>query len=155
MSNYQLGKASLDKLAQVHPDLARVIKRTILLTLQDFTVVEGLRSLEKQKENVANGKSQTMNSRHLTGHAVDLAPWDNGGIDWNTMNKFIAIAEAVRLAAIQEKVEVLWGASWSLALNYHPSAKAAFDAYLAECKTKSKKPFIDSPHFQLTWRSYP
>jgi peptidoglycan L-alanyl-D-glutamate endopeptidase CwlK len=152
---YQLGNKSLEKLKLVHPDLARVVKRAINLTEQDFTVVEGLRTLERQKELVATGKSQTMKSRHLDGHAVDLAPWVNGTIDWNTTSHFDAVAEAMRKAAIAEKVEVLWGASWDLALNYRVSSADALEAYLHDCKVKGKKPFLDRPHFQLTWKAYP
>jgi peptidoglycan L-alanyl-D-glutamate endopeptidase CwlK len=152
---YNLGKSSLDKLSKVHPDLARVVSRAITITEQDFTVVEGLRTLERQKQLVADKKSQTLKSRHLTGHAVDLAPWVNGTIDWNGTARFDAIAEAVRQAAIDEKVEVLWGASWSLALNYHASAAQALDAYVHEREKAGRRSFIDRPHFQLTWRSYP
>ena len=152
---YELGKKSLDKLADVHPKLAKVIVRAITITTQDFTVVQGLRTLEEQKRLVAAGKSQTMKSRHLTGHAVDLAPWVGNTTDWEDHDKFTVVAEAVREAARKENVEVLWGAAWHLALNYFPSAKEAREAYVKDCKAKGKKPFIDAPHFQLTWKDYP
>ena len=152
---YNLGKSSLDKLAKVHPDLAKVVSRAITITDQDFTVVEGFRTLERQKQLVASGASQTMKSRHLTGHAVDLAPWVNGTIDWNGTARFDTIAEAVRQAAIKENVEVLWGGAWLLSLNYYDSAAQAFDAYVHERQKAGRKPFIDRPHFQLSWRNYP
>ena len=152
---YELGKKSLNKLALVHPDLARVVKRAISLSEQDFTVVEGIRTLERQKELVATGKSKTLNSRHLNGHAVDLAPWVNGTIEWDDVKRFDTIANAMLQAAIAEKVEVLWGSAWDLALNYRVSSVDALEAYLYDCKTKGKKPFLDRPHFQLTWRAYP
>ena len=79
---YALGKRSLERLVGVHPDLVRVVKRAIELTDHDFSVIEGLRALETQRAYVAKGASKTMNSRHLTGYAVDLypvgrpTPWD-------------------------------------------------------------------------------
>ena len=83
---YTLGKTSLSKLNGVHPDLVKVIKRAIELTSQDFSVNEGLRTLERQKRLVAAGASRTLNSKHLKqsdgyGHASDLIPW--GDFDGN------------------------------------------------------------------------
>lgn len=152
---YQLGKTSLVRLRGVHPDLVSVVKLAIEITDQDFTVVEGLRSLETQRRYVNEGKSKTMNSRHLTGHAVDLAPWVNGRIDWQDEAAFHVIAEAMREAAVELNVELLWGRAWQLALNHYDSAEEAFKEYLKDCKEKKKKPFLDGPHFQLTWNSYP
>jgi len=68
-----LSQRSRDKLAGVHPDLVRVVERAIELTEIDFVVTEGLRTVERQKQLVAAGASATMNSRHITGHAVDVA----------------------------------------------------------------------------------
>ncbi|MGL5735297.1 MAG: M15 family metallopeptidase, partial [Beijerinckiaceae bacterium] len=67
-------KRSLDNLAGIHPDLRRVMDRALHESPIDFTVIEGLRTVERQKELVAKGASKTMNSRHITGHAVDLMP---------------------------------------------------------------------------------
>ena len=72
---YFLGKRSTDNLKGVHPDLVKVVQRAISITKQDFAVIEGLRSKERQEQLVKEGKSQTTNSRHLTGHAVDIVPW--------------------------------------------------------------------------------
>ena len=72
MSGFHLGTRRRARLEGVHPDLVRVVERAIELTEVDFTVLEGLRNVSRQKELVAAGASQTMNSRHLTGHAVDL-----------------------------------------------------------------------------------
>lgn len=76
---YQLGKTSLQRLDGVHPNLVRVVRRAIEITAQDFSVNEGLRTLERQRRLVASGASQTLNSKHLKqadgfGHAVDLVP---------------------------------------------------------------------------------
>ena len=73
--SYTLGKRSLQNLSGVHPDLVDVVKRAIEITEQDFSVIEGIRNINRQRELVKTGKSTTMNSRHLTGHAVDIAPW--------------------------------------------------------------------------------
>ena len=122
---YRLGNKSKSKLQGVHPDLVAVVKSAITLTEQDFTVLEGIRSIDRQEELVATGKSKTMNSRHLTGHAVDLAPWP---ISWD-WEKFYPIADAMKEAAADLGVDIEWGGDWTS--------------------------FPDGPHFQLSWRSYP
>src|SRR5918995_7391971 len=75
-----LSKLSSDRLQGVHPDLVRVVERAIQITTQDFRVQEGLRTRERQAALVARGASRTMNSRHLTGHAVDLVALGGGEI---------------------------------------------------------------------------
>lgn len=127
-SGFVLGARSLSRLAGVHPDLVRVVKRAIEITAIDFTVVEGLRTLERQKELVAQGKSQTLKSRHLTGHAVDLAPYEGGTVHWD-WPRFHRLAGAVSRAAIDCLVTVEWGGNW--------------------------KSFPDGPHWQLPWKGYP
>lgn len=153
--SFILGTRSRQALVGVHPHLVQVVQEAIKVTSVDFTVIEGVRTLERQRQLVREGKSQTMNSRHITGHAVDLAPYVRGTIDWNTWSNFEAIAEVVRRVAIDNGVEVLWGAAWLMSLNYYPSAKAATAAYTAERKKANRTPFIDGPHFQLSKRMYP
>jgi peptidoglycan LD-endopeptidase CwlK len=125
---YRLGRTSLSRLAGVHPDLVRVVKRAITLTDVDFTVLEGLRTLARQEQLVAAGASKTMNSRHLTGHAVDLGALVDGKVrwDWPLYHK---IADAMKEAAQLEGVRIEWGGDW--------------------------KSFPDGPHFQLPFRQYP
>lgn len=122
---YQLGKKSKKKLEGVHPDLVKVVERAIEITEQDFTVLEGLRDIERQRELVNTGKSTTLNSRHLTGHAVDLAPWP---ISWE-WEGFYPIADAMKTAADELGVSLEWGGDW--------------------------KSFPDGPHFQLSRKAYP
>ena len=122
---YQLGKKSKKKLEGVHPDLVKVVERAIEITEQDFTVLEGLRDIERQRELVNKGKSTTMNSRHLTGHAVDLAPWP---ISWE-WEGFYPIADAMKTSADELGVSLEWGGDW--------------------------KSFPDGPHFQLSRKAYP
>lgn len=122
---YKLGQRSKENLKGVHPDLVKVVERAIQITEQDFTVIEGLRSVERQKQLVANGSSRTMNSRHLTGHAVDIAPWP---ISWE-WDKFYIIEDAVKQAARELDIPIEWGGDW--------------------------KTFKDGPHWQLPWKDYP
>ena len=128
MTGFALGKLSLERLEGVHPDLVQVVKRAIQISPVDFMVVDGLRTLEKQKQYVAEGKSTTLNSRHLTGHAVDLAAWVDGDLKWGDPEQD-KIAEAMKAAAAELGISVDWGGDWTS--------------------------FIDPPHFQLSWKSYP
>lgn len=122
---YSLGSKSLQRLQGVHPDLVAVVKRAIEITEQDFSVGEGLRSVERQRELVNSGKSKTMNSRHLTGHAVDLFPYP---VSWDWAY-YYPIADAMKQAAEELDVDLEWGGDWA--------------------------GFPDGPHFQLSWKGYP
>ena len=122
---YRLGNKSLQKLEGIHPDLVAVVKLAISISSQDFSVGEGLRSVERQKKLVATGKSTTMNSRHITGHAVDLFPYP---VSWD-WEYFYPIADAMKTAAKELDVDLEWGGDW--------------------------KSFPDGPHFQLSWENYP
>jgi peptidoglycan L-alanyl-D-glutamate endopeptidase CwlK len=121
-------KRSLSNLKGIHPDLRRVIDRALQESPLDFIVIEGLRTMQRQRELVATGASQTMNSRHLTGHAVDLLPIgkDGAAFDWPLYDK---LGPAVKAAADAEGVEITWGGDW--------------------------QKFRDGPHFQLSWDAYP
>lgn len=117
MSNFQLSQRSLTRLAGVHPDLIDVVKLAIQRTAADFTVVEGLRTPERQRELVAKGASQTLDSYHLKqadgyGHAVDLAPLVAGSIPWNDWAAFRALADTVKACAAELGVPVEWGGDW-------------------------------------------
>ena len=125
MKHFILSNRSLSNLEGIHPDLVAVVKRAICLTSQDFTVIEGIRSLARQEQLVASGASQTMNSRHLTGHAVDLVPYP---VSWD-WPLFYPIADAMKLAAEELNVDLEWGGDW--------------------------RTFKDGPHFQLSWSQYP
>lgn len=124
-----LGTRSLSRLEGVHPDLVRVVKKAALLSKLDFTVLEGLRSLERQKELFAKRATRTMNSRHLTGHAVDLAPMIAGEVRWD-WPLYHQLAKIVKEAALDEGVSLDWGGDW-------------------------KGGFKDGPHWELSWKHYP
>ena len=128
----QLNERSLRNLEGVHPDLIRVVKRAAELTPVPFVVTEGLRNLERQKELKAAGKSWTLDSRHLTGHAVDVVDADNFGYD---MPDLTDIAKAMRTAAAEFKVPIKWGANVKYGGDF--------------------KKVNDSPHFELDSAAYP
>src|SRR6056297_2776272 len=106
-------KRSLKNLRGIHPDLRRVIDRALQESPLDFIVIEGLRSEDRQRQMVEQGASQTMNSRHITGHAVDLLPIGpdgNAAFDWPLYHK---LGPAVEKAAKKEGVAITWGGRWS------------------------------------------
>lgn len=125
---YKLGVRSRLNLRGVHPDLVRVVERAIQLTDVDFTVTEGLRTEKRQKELRAAGASLTMNSRHLTGHAVDVAALVNGKVRWD-WPLYPRIASAFKQAAKELNVPIVWGGDW--------------------------KRLKDGPHFELSRAAYP
>lgn len=129
MSKFRLSKRSEENLRGVHPDLVKVVHRALEITDIDFMVIEGKRNEARQRQLVASGKSQTMNSRHLTGHAVDCAPLVNNQIPWNDWPYFKKVADAMMQAAKEFGVDIEWGGNW--------------------------KTFKDGPHFQLTHKAYP
>lgn len=125
---YRFSKRSIDRMEGVHPDLVRVVKRALELSEVDFGVTEGLRTMAKQREYVAKGASQTLRSRHLTGHAIDLVAYIGAEVrwDWPLYHK---IAAAMKAASKELKVPIEWGGDWTS--------------------------FKDGPHFQLPWKQYP
>jgi len=125
---FSLGPRSKARLQGVNPDLVKVVERAIKLSEVDFTVIEGLRTLERQRKLVDAGASQTMKSRHLTGHAVDLAAWVDDQVDWS-WPLYDKIAAAMKQASAQVNVPIEWGGNWIS--------------------------FKDGPHFQLPWKQYP
>lgn len=153
---FALGTKSLSRLTGVHDHLARVVKRAITLSTVDFTVVEGLRSLDRQRDLVATGASQTLASRHLTGHAVDLAPVV-GGIgrwDWPLVHQ---LAVAMRAAGRADGIPVRWGGAWDVLLTEtgDEDPEALMEAYAARMRAAGRKPFVDGPHFELPSNLYP
>ena len=125
---YYLSKRSRDRLEGLHVDLVQVVDRAIALTPVDFTVLEGLRTKTRQEQLYAKGATTTMNSRHLTGHAVDLGAWVDTELRWD-WPLYHQIAAAMKAAAELENVPLEWGGDWTS--------------------------FPDGPHFQLPWKEYP
>lgn len=113
---YKFSKKSLSKLDGVHPHLVRLCTRALELSQIDFGIVQGLRSVTEQKANVAAGKSQTMRSRHLTGHAVDVGAFVNGQyINGDTPEEYKLyeqISEAFKAASLELRIPIIWGGDW-------------------------------------------
>jgi peptidoglycan LD-endopeptidase CwlK len=147
---FTLGTRSRENLRGVNERLVRVVERAIALSKQDFTVIEGLRSPERQRQLVAEGKSQTLDSKHLTGRAVDLAAFSAGQISWR-LEQYDEIADAMAKAAREEGVAVRWGAAWNLSdiRTWKGSMESAMNSYIDERRKQGKRPFIDAPHFEL------
>ena len=125
---YKLSARSKQRLGGVHDDLVKVVERAIEITTVDFTVLEGLRLPERQKVLVDAGASKTLNSRHITGHAVDLGAWVDNQVDWS-WPLYHKIAVAMKEAAKELDVAIVWGGDW--------------------------RNFKDGPHFQLPKKEYP
>lgn len=119
---FKLGSRSLGHLEGVKEDMCKVVLRAIQITTVDFSVVDGLRTLEEQKRYFASGASKTMKSRHLDGEAVDIYPWVDGKTS-HAANHYDAISTAMFKAAKELGVEIEWGGHF--------------------------KSIIDKPHWQL------
>lgn len=109
--SFNLGATSLARLKDVHPDLVRVVHLAIKRTPIDFTVLEGLRTKERQRQLVAKGASKTMNSYHITGHAVDIAPLVNGKVTWD-WKYYRQLAPVIKQVAKDLGVNITWGGDW-------------------------------------------
>ena len=125
--NFVLSARSRARLTGVHPALTAVVERAVALTPVDFMVTEGLRTLTRQAELVRAGASRTLNSRHLTGHAVDLAALVDGAVRWD-WPLYPRIAGAMKAAAAERGVALIWGGDWRMR---------------------------DGPHFELDRRVFP
>ena len=125
---FKLSQRSRKRLEGVHPELVAVVNQAILITPIDFIVTEGLRTLARQRELYRAGATKTLNSRHLTGHAVDLAPWVGGTVRWD-WPLFHKLADAMLDTAEAMKIHLVWGGTWTR--------------------------FPDGPHFELSRDKYP
>jgi peptidoglycan L-alanyl-D-glutamate endopeptidase CwlK len=126
--SFVLGSRSRAKLKGVHPDLVRVVELALTYSPHDFTITEGLRSIARQRELKAAGASQTMNSRHITGHAIDFAVLVGGKVRWD-WPLYGPVADAFKKAAKELNVQIIWGGDW--------------------------KSLRDGPHIELDRRRYP
>lgn len=126
--SFKFSQRSLDNLTGINPDLRKVVDRALQLTTVDFGITEGLRDKATQEKYVARGASQTMNSRHLTGHAVDVVAYINGKVTWD-WKYYEEISKAFKQASQELNIPIIWGGDW-----------------------KSLK---DGPHFELDRKYYP
>lgn len=148
---YVLGARSRNNLQYVHPTLVGVVRRAIQLTTQDFTVLEGIRSLAQQRIYVDTGVSKTMNSMHLRqndgyGHAVDLVPFVGGVLRWE-WGPIYPVAAAMQAAAAELGVTITWGGVWDRPMNRITGSLAdAADEY---AKRHPGPDFLDGPHYEI------
>lgn len=138
----KFSRRSESNLEGVHPKLVRVVRRAAEMACaeEDFMVIEGVRTLARQKELYAQGRTKpgkivtwTLKSNHFKhadgfGHAVDLVPYP---VDWNDIKRFNRLAEIMFDAAEREGVRIRWGADWDMDGNPRERGES------------------DSPHFEL------
>ncbi len=118
---------SLANLDTVHPDLKRVMLEAIENAPFDFGITEGLRTKERQQQLFNEGKSQTLNSRHLTGNAVDIVIFIDNKVTWD-LKYYKVLSEHIKAVAKLNDVPVVWGGDW--------------------------KSFVDAVHFELDRKVY-
>ncbi|ORM62008.1 peptidase M15 [Pantoea rodasii] len=128
MSSFRFSQRSENNLQGVHPDLVKLTRSALEVSAVDFGITEGLRSAERQKEMVAGGHSQTLNSRHLTGHAVDVVAYVGGQVSWEWA-LYEQIDAAFKQASADLSIPVEWGGNWTT--------------------------LKDGAHFQLPFAAYP
>ena len=148
--SYHLSQKSLDKLSGVKTSLVDVVKAAIDYTTVDFGVTCGLRTVEEQRKLFESGASQTMNSKHITGDAVDLMAYIDGRGSWE-LNLYDDVANAVRTAAKEHGIKVRWGGAWNVPdiTAWTGTMEEAMNHYIDDCRKQGKRPFIDAPHFEL------
>lgn len=136
---FQFSRRSLDKLASVHTDLQRVAERALQISEVDFSVTQGRRTLDEQRRLYGKGRTAAQckrmgvpssyarpnenrvtwirpeNGNHLSGRAIDVAPFVNGRLEWDNNGKlglWPKIAVAFKLAAQELGVSIEWGGDW-------------------------------------------
>lgn len=148
MSGFKLDQESLKKLSQINKRLQNVVKRAAEKSEQVFKVIEGIRTLERQKQLYSQGKTQTLNSNHLTGNAVDIAPVVDGKISWD-WKYFYPIAKAVDEAADELNIKLTWGAAWNGTTEDWDDPKSATEGYIKLRRSQDKNAFLDGPHWEI------
>lgn len=126
--SFRLSSRSRSRLVGVHPALTAVVEAAITRSPVDFVVTEGLRTATRQAALVKAGASRTLRSRHLTGHAVDVAALVEGQVRWD-WPLYGRIAQAFKAAALDLKTPLIWGGNW--------------------------KTLRDGPHFELDRKAFP
>ena len=124
---YSFSQRSLERLKGVHPDLVKVMQASISDSPYDFGITEGRRTPERQQQLYKEGKSRTLNSRHLTGHAVDIAVFIGKDVSWD-FRYYDAVAEHIKKVAESLKIPIVWGGEW--------------------------RGLVDGPHFELNRKQY-
>ena len=148
---YKLSQRSLSRLEGLDERLVGVVKLAIHKSKIDFGVICGMRTMDEQRALVEKGASQTMKSKHLDGHAVDLMAYIGSRASWE-LNLYDDIADAMAEAAREVDVPIRWGAAWTVSniAQFHGGTmEDAMNSYIDERRTQGRRPFIDGPHFEL------
>ena len=147
---FSLSERSKSRLEGVEPKLVSVTELAIEYTKIDFGVTCGLRTVAEQQELVDNGASQTMNSKHIDGRAVDVVAYIGPRITWE-LNVYDDVAEAFKVAATELDVGLRWGAAWHVEdiREWGGTMEEAMLAYTDLRRRQGRRPFIDAPHFEL------
>ena len=147
---FKFSTRSQEKLIGVDSELKEIVSLAITYTKIDFGVIEGIRTVAQQKALVESGASQTMDSKHLEGRAVDLMAYVDGRGCWE-LNVYDDIADAMKRAAIESNVAVRWGAAWTVTdiREWNGTMEEAMNSYVDTRRGQGRRPFIDAPHFEL------
>ena len=140
----------------VHGDVVHVLNYAIEHTPIDFTIVEGLRTFDRQKELYAAGGTKTYKSRHLTGHAVDIAPWVGGEVRWD-WPLFFRLAEVLADASRQTGIPLVWGGAWVRLdeVRHDVLPEDLVSRYVERKRRADERPLCDGPHYHLPREEYP
>ena len=130
---FKFGKSSLGRLDDIDPDLRLVMMEAIKLTVIDFGITEGMRSLERAEQLKADGLSKVgSKSKHCLGKAVDIVAYDGSRVTWD-LDFYEEIAQAVGEVSELLDIPVRWGGSW----------------VTGDFKLNRDMSFIDAVHFEL------
>lgn len=110
MAKYKFGKRSRKRLEGVHPDLVKVAEEC--LNLMDIAIIEGVRSIEKQKDYLRTGATKTLKSKHLIGHALDLTPYPVDMTSDMGIKRHYYMAGMLRGIAHMMDIKIRSGADW-------------------------------------------
>lgn len=155
MGVFVLNAGSKKELLRVHEALVSIVEKAVQLSVQEFAVHDGVRTIAEQQQMVQRGAAQTLDSRHVSGHAVDLVPYINGKLRWEWPPIYL-IADAMRIGAQELKIPLRWGGAWDV--DFTNSTELPQDLvsnYVARRKKQGLSAFIDGPHFELLRSQYP
>lgn len=151
MQRFRFSERSNNKLDQVDENLARVFRHIIKKSPFDLTILEGIRSIERQEELFKSGKSRTMKSKHLKGEALDVGVWDNGKVSWD-LEKYIMVADCVNIylpEVILDRWSLRWGGAWQAKF---PNANQTASEMMEEYENSSGgNAFIDAVHWEIIY----
>lgn len=125
---FRFSQRSENNLKGVHPDLVKLVRATLAESPVDFGITEGLRTAERQRQLLAEKKTQTMNSRHLTGHAIDFVVYLGKNITWD-FSYYKKVADVFKAQAKKLGIDIVWGGDWVT--------------------------LVDGPHIELDRKTYP